>query len=145
MARFAEHANVDASIDEAFDYVTDQDTVAEWNDHVQRAEVIGGGPVTSGALLRQHRRRGSRDFDLVFQVTAHEPPRHHTVTGQVLGVETTIDFDFADLGPGTRVTMTATLTGKGVRALIAPIVAREMRKSTVSALAALQQRLGAGR
>jgi hypothetical protein len=38
--------------------------------------------------------------------------------------------------------MTAIVAGKGVRALLAPVVAREMRKSTVAALAELRQRLG---
>jgi hypothetical protein len=143
VARFAEHADVAASMNETFDYVTDQHKVAEWNEHVQRAEVVGGGPVGVGARLRQHRRRGNRDFDLTFQVTAHEPPRRHTVTGQVFGVDTTMDFNVAEHGAGPRVTMTATVTGKGLRGVLAPIVAREMRKSTKVALAALRQRLGA--
>ena len=57
-------------------------------------------------------------------------------------MNTTMDFDFTEHGSGTSVTMTATVTGSGVRQLLAPIVAREMRKSTVAALAALRQRLG---
>ena len=142
MTRFAERADVAASIDDTFDYVTDQGKIAEWNEHVQQAEVVGSGPVGVGAQLRQHRRRGNREFDLTFQVTTHEPPRRHTVTGKVFGVDTTMDFDFAEHGTGTRVTMTATVSGRGVSSLLAPIVAREMRKSTVVALAALRQRLG---
>jgi hypothetical protein len=35
MATFSEHADVATSIDQAFDYVTDQRKVAEWNDHVR--------------------------------------------------------------------------------------------------------------
>ncbi len=143
VARFAEHADIAASTNETFNYVTDQDKVAEWNEHVQRAEVVGGGSVGVGTRLRQHRRRGNRDFDLTFQVTAHEPPRRHTVAGDVFGVHTTMDFDFAEHGAGTRLTMTATVTGKGLRGILAPVVAREMRKSTVVALAALKRRLGA--
>ena len=46
-------------------------------------------------------------------------------------------------GAGTRVTMTATVEGRGLRRLLAPVVTREMRKSTVAALAALQTHLGA--
>jgi Polyketide cyclase / dehydrase and lipid transport len=143
MTRFAERADVAASIHDTFDYVTDQGKIAEWNEHVQRAEVVSGGPVAVGALLRQHRRRGDREFDLTFRVISHEPPRHHTVTGQVFGVDTTMDFDFAEHGSGTSVTMTATVTGSGLRTMLAPIVAREMHKSTVGALAALRRRLGA--
>jgi hypothetical protein len=143
MARFAESADLAVSIDEAFDYVTDQHRLHEWNEHVQSAEVVGGGPVAVGSRLRQHRRRGNRDFDLDFVVTAHDPPVRHTVAGAVFGVDTTMDFAFAEHGPATRVTMTANVTGKGPRGLLAPIVAREMRKSTVAALAALRQRFGA--
>ncbi len=143
MAGFSEHIVVAWPIRETFDYVVDQDKVAEWNDHVQSVEVLGGGHVGVGTRLVQHRRRGRRDFDLVFEVAAHEPPTRHIVTGTVFGVPTTMDFAFAEEGPGTRVTMTAAVGGKGIRAVLAPIVAREMRKSTIAALDSLRQRLGA--
>lgn len=143
MGRITEHADVAAGIEKTFAYVTDQSKLADWNAHVQHAEVIGGGPVVPGAQLRQHRRRNNREFDLVFQVAAHEPPRRHVVTGRVFGVDTTMEFALAPRGPGTRVTMDATVTGRGVRRLLAPVVAREMRKSTVRALAALRDQLGA--
>lgn len=144
MPRFSEHADVAASAEEAFDHVTDQTKVAEWNDHVQSVEVVGGGEVGVGTELRQHRRRGDRDFTLTFRVTEHDRPRRHTVQGQVFGVDTTMDFAFEDLAQGTRVTMTATVTGRGLRALLAPVIAREMRKSTVNALAALSGQLRSG-
>ena len=143
MGRITEHADVAAGIEETFAYVTDQSKLADWNAHVQHAEVIGGGPVVPGAQLRQHRRRNNREFDLVFQVAAHEPPRRHVVEGTVLGVDTTMEFTLAPRDPGTRVTMDATVTGRGLRGLLAPVVTREMRKSTVRALVALQAQLGA--
>jgi hypothetical protein len=143
MATFSEHADVATSIDQTFDYVTDQGKVAEWNDHVQSVNVIGGGgQVGVGSQLVQHRRRGDREFDLNFTVIAHEPRHRHIVTGQVFGVDTTMAFTFAEHESGTRVTMTASVIGHGVRRLLAPVVAREMHKSTVSALAALEERLG---
>jgi hypothetical protein len=142
MATFSEHADVVASIDQAFDYVTNQDLVGEWNDHVQSVDIIGGGQIGIGSQLVQHRRRGDREFDLNFTVIAHEPPRRHIVTGQVFGVDTTMAFTFAENESSTRVTMTASVVGHGVRRLLAPVVAREMHKSTVSALAALEERLG---
>jgi uncharacterized protein YndB with AHSA1/START domain len=142
VAKFSEQADVATPIDHTFDYVTDQNAVAEWNDHVQSVDVIGGGQVGIGSKLVQHRRRGDREFDLNFTVIAHEPPHRHIVTGQVFGVDTTMAFTFAEHESGTRVTMTASVIGRGVRRLLAPVVAREMHKSTVSALAALEERLG---
>ncbi|HEU0041535.1 MAG TPA: SRPBCC family protein [Jiangellaceae bacterium] len=142
MAQFTEHTDVAAAIDETFAYVTDQHKVAEWNEHVQQAEVVGGGPVEVGAKLRQHRRRGNREFDLSFDVITHQPPQRHTVRGNVFGVDTIMDFRLVEHDGGTRVTMSATVTGSGLRRLLAPVVAREMRKSTVGALTALRQRLG---
>jgi Polyketide cyclase / dehydrase and lipid transport len=103
--------------------------------------VLGGGPVRLGSQLRQHRRRGQREFDLTFTVTEHEPPRRHTVEGTVFGVRTTMAFDIEPRQVGSRVTMTATVDGRGPRRLLAPIVTREMRKSTVAALAALRAHL----
>jgi hypothetical protein len=130
-------------VEATFAYITDQDRLAEWNDHVQWAEVVGGGPVEVGSKLRQHRRRNRREFDLVFEVTGHDPPRRHVVEGSVFGVDTAMSFTLQPKGAGTRVTMTADVRGRGPRRLLAPVVTSEMRKSTVAALAALRGRLGA--
>jgi hypothetical protein len=70
VGRFSESADVRSPVEATFAYVTDQDRLAEWNDHVQWAEVVGGGPVAVGSKLRQHRRRNSREFDLLFEVPA---------------------------------------------------------------------------
>jgi len=123
MPQFAESADVAAPMEKAFDYVTDQTRIAEWNEHVESV------------------RRGSRTFDLTFEVREHDRPRRHVVTGTVFGVQTTMTFDFAALGAATRVTMTGDVSGKGWRALLAPVVAREMRKSVVAALDELTRRL----
>jgi hypothetical protein len=143
VGRFSEHADVAVTAPVAFDYVTDQSTLADWNDHVTHAEVIDGGAVRLGSRLRQQRRRDNREFDLTFEVTAHEPPRRHTVKGTVFGVDTTMEFTFEPRDAGTRVTMAATVKGRSLRALLAPLVTREMHKSTVTALQALQRQLGA--
>jgi hypothetical protein len=102
----------------------------------------GGGPVEVGSKLRQHRKRNNRAFDLIFEVTSHDPPRRHVVEGSVIGLDTTMSFAVEPSGPGSQVTMMANVTGRGLRRLLAPVVTNEMRKSTVRALAALQQHLG---
>jgi carbon monoxide dehydrogenase subunit G len=141
MGRFRESVIVGRPPADLFDFVTDQDRVADWNDHVQRVEVVGGGPVAVGSRLRQHRTRNGRDFVLEFQVTAHEPPRRHVVEGSVFGVATTIAFLIEPADDGTQVTMDADVRGRGLTALLAPVVTREMRKSAVAALADLQRLL----
>jgi carbon monoxide dehydrogenase subunit G len=143
VGRFSESADVRSPVEATFAYITDQDRLAEWNDHVQWAEVVGGGPVEVGSKLRQHRRRNRREFDLVFEVTGHDPPGRHVVEGSVFGVDTAMSFTLQPKGAGTRVTMTADVRGRGPRRLLAPVVTSEMRKSTVAALAALRARLGA--
>jgi carbon monoxide dehydrogenase subunit G len=143
VGRFSESAEVRSPVEATFAYITDQDRLAEWNDHVQWAEVVGGGPVTVGSKLRQHRRRNRREFDLLFEITDHDPPRRHVVEGSVFGVGTTMSFTLQPEGAGTRVTMTADVRGRGLRRLLAPVVTSEMRKSTVTALAALRAHLGA--
>jgi hypothetical protein len=143
VGRFSETADVRASVEDTFAYVTDQGRLEEWNDHVQWAEVVGDGPLEVGSKLRQHRRRGRREFDLVFEVTGHDPPRRHVVEGSVFGVDTTMSFTLEPRGTGTRVAMTAAVEGRGLRRFLAPVVTSEMRRSTVAALAALQRHLGA--
>ena len=114
--RFSESAILAASVEDSFDYVTDQAKLAEWNDHVQSAEVIGGEPVRVGSLLRQHRRRGNREFDLTFEVIEHDRPHRHTVKRAVFGVETLMTFEFTNQATGTLITQTAEVSGKGLRA-----------------------------
>jgi hypothetical protein len=58
VARFSESTVVATSIDRTFDYVTDQDKVAEWNEHVQSVEVVevfrsGSGRGCSTSTARQ--------------------------------------------------------------------------------------------
>lgn len=141
MGRFRETVQVRAVPAVAFDYITDQERVAEWNDHVRRAEVIGGGPVGIGSRLRQHRTRNGRNLTLEFDVIEHDPPRRHVVQGSVFGVATTMAFTVDPVDDGSRVTMEADVRGRGLSALLAPLVTREMRKSTVTALEQLGRRL----
>ncbi|HEX6302202.1 MAG TPA: hypothetical protein VF148_17250 [Acidimicrobiia bacterium] len=95
-----------------------------------------------GSRVRQHRLRNKRDFVLEFEVIAHEPPTRHVVEGTVFAVATTVAFLVEPAEEGSRVTMDAHLRGKGPSRLLAPIVTREMRKSTVAALAELRRILG---
>jgi carbon monoxide dehydrogenase subunit G len=139
MGRIRESVVVNGLPAEVFDFITDQGHVADWNDHVQRVEVVGGGPVGVGSRLRQHRLRNNRDFVLEFDVRTHEPPRRHVVEGSVFGVATTMAFVIEPAAEGSRVTMEADVKGRGLSVLLAPIVTREMRKSTVAALRQLRQ------
>jgi hypothetical protein len=141
MGRVSEETEVAALPEATFAYITNQSRVSEWNDHVVSAEVVGGGPVAEGARLAQHRRRNNREFTLTFTVVEHEPPTRHVVTGSVLGVDTTVSFDISSAGQGSRVVMSADVVGRGWRRLLAPLVAREMRKSTARALAELRAHL----
>lgn len=141
MGHFSEQAIVKTTPGAAFEYITDQSRLAEWNDHVESAEVVGGGQVEVGSELQQHRRRNNRAFTLNFTVTDHQLPTRHVVTGAVFGIDTTMAFRLDEVSDGTRVTMTADVAGRGLGRLMAPMVTREMRKSTVSALAALQAKL----
>lgn len=141
MGGFRERVIVRRPPADVFDPITDQDRVADWNDHVQRVEVVDGGPVVVGSRLRQYRTRNGRDFVLEFRVTAHEPPRRHVVEGTVFGVATTMTFLVEPGDDGTQVTMDADVRGRGLSVLLAPIVTREMRKSAIAALAGLQRLL----
>jgi hypothetical protein len=141
MPRLSEETVVATSPEATFAYITDQTRLSEWNEHVQSAEVVDGGPVVEGSRLAQHRRRNNRDFTLTFVVTAHEPPRRHVVQGSVFGVDTTVSFEISAAERGSRVVMSADVSGRGWRRLLAPLVTREMRKSTLAALAALEARL----
>ena len=104
--------------------------------------MLSGDPVGVGSVLRQHRQRGRKEFDLTFEVVEHDRPHRHSVTGTVFGVATLITVEFAPHDGGTLITQTADVTGRGLRSLLARVVAKEMHKSVVTGLHQLRSRLG---
>jgi hypothetical protein len=82
VGRFTESAEVRATAEDTFAYITTRTGWGNENDHVQWAEVVHDGRVDVGSKLRQHRKRGRREFDLFFAVTRHDPPRRHVVEGR---------------------------------------------------------------
>ena len=105
-------------------------------------DVLGVRRCRLGSRLRQQRRRSNREFDLTFEVTAHEPPRRHTVKGTVFGVDTTMEFTFE---PRCRHAGDHGCDGEGSQSARVGCPARDAgdARVDVTALQAIQRQLGA--
>ena len=117
MHRYSRTGLVPLPPQQVFDYLTDQKNLPRWSPQVVSSEVIGGGPVQQGSKLLQKRRQGKREMVNEVSVIAHEPPKLHTVTTRVMGVQTTFAFSCAPEGQGTRVSMSGEILGRGLARL----------------------------
>lgn len=67
---------------EVWDYVVDVRNTPRWNHMFLRQEVLGGGPVTSGATIRSITRMAGRRIDADAVVTGFEEPHRSTLAAE---------------------------------------------------------------
>ena len=118
---------IDRPIDEVFRLTNDH--VAEWSIIVVEDEVVDETPEGVGTTFRTVTEDHGRRMEFQGVVTRSDPPRAHAVrlTGTSFDIET--EFAFEDLSGRTRVTQTASVTGKGFFKVFMLLFGWMMRKS----------------
>ena len=122
---------VDCSIDEAFDYTTNN--VAEWSLIVIEDEPIEVKPEGVGSTFRVVTEENGNRMEFDGLVTLHEPPTAHTVrmVGKQFDIES--EYLFEDLCGRTRITQHSTVTGKGMVKVMFFLFGWLMKKSSCKA------------
>lgn len=143
MARFVEVIEVTRPLDEAFGYVADFTTAAEWDPGIlsSRRTSGDGGVGTTYAVEAEFR---GRTLPFAYTVTALEPGRRIVLRGE--GDKATSDDDIAfeaTADGGTRITYDADLRMKGVLRAVEPFLGGAIRTMGAKALAGLKAALDA--
>jgi carbon monoxide dehydrogenase subunit G len=132
-------------IEEAFDYVADFTTTAEWDPGIDAAKRVNGGPIGVGSRFEVVSNFNGRKLPLVYTMTAYERPRRVVLLGdgkQFRGEDT---ITFEALGEGqTRITYVAEIRLKGVLRLVQPFLGGKFDAMGKAAVAGLQARLDGG-
>jgi uncharacterized membrane protein len=133
---------INRPLHEVFAFVADKENDPRWRPGVAEIERISGEG--AGARYRQVMKGpGGRPIPADFEITAYEPGKRLAFHATAGPVRPEGSFDFVEDGGVTRVTFRLDAELKGMKKLMAPMVAKSMR-SEVQSLASLKQLLESG-
>lgn len=123
--------DINRPIDEVFRLTTNH--VEEWSIVVVEDEVIAEKPEGVGTTFRTVTEDRGKRMEFEGVITRFDPPRASAIRliNKILVIET--EFSFEDLGTATRVTQTATVSGRGFTWLLMIIFGWLMNKSNCDA------------
>jgi carbon monoxide dehydrogenase subunit G len=123
MARYRASIETEWTPNEAFAYLSDFSTSAEWDPGVVEAERLGAGAIGEGTEFRLVAEFLGRKTPLTYRVVEHDPPRAVTFVGENATVVSHDRISFEPIPAGTRVTYDADLGLKGPLKLADPLLA----------------------
>jgi carbon monoxide dehydrogenase subunit G len=127
---------------EAFTYLSDFSTSAEWDPGVVEAERDGAEAVGEGTEFRLVAEFLGRRTPLTYRVVEYEPPSAVTFVGENASVASHDRITFEAIATGTRVTYDAELTLKGLLRVADPLLALAFKRVGDRALGGLREVLG---
>jgi hypothetical protein len=139
MARYRASIDTRWTPTQAFTYLSDFSTSAEWDPSVVEAERVGAGPVGDGSEFHLVAEFLGRQNALTYRVVEYEPPEAVTFVGENASVVSRDRITFEPIATGTRVTYDADLRLKGVLRLADPLLALAFNRVGNRALAQLRQ------
>lgn len=140
--------DLDYSPEVVFDYVTDPGRFAEWQAGVVDAHMESAGPPAAGARCVMRRKVGLVTRDFTSEVTHVERPRTWGVRGIDGPVRAVVDVSVEPLDDGARARLTigVDFEGRGLGAVLVPLVVRPQAAREMPAnLERLKARLAGGR
>jgi carbon monoxide dehydrogenase subunit G len=142
VARYRASIDTPWTPDEAFAYLSDFSTSAEWDPGVVEAERAGGEPLGEGTEFRLVAEFLGRKAPLTYRIAEFEPPRAVTFVGENATVISHDRIIVETIATGTRVTYDANLRLKGLLRLTDPLLAVAFNRVGNRALAGLREVLG---
>ena len=142
MARYRASIETSWTPDEAFAYLSDFSTSAEWDPGVVEAERIGAQAAGEGTKFRLVAEFLGRQAPLTYQVVEYDRPRAVAFVGENATVVSRDRITFETIASGTRVTYDADLRLKGLLRLAGPLLALAFNRVGARALAGLSEVLG---
>jgi uncharacterized protein YndB with AHSA1/START domain len=125
MKRVERTARLAAPPDEVFAYVSDLDTLSEWQGGVTSAHRTSEGGMRAGATAEVTREMVGQRITAPLLVTAYEPPRLLGIASKVSGVEAdaTLELTPAEDGAATDLAFAMEISGSGLTAFMEPMIA----------------------
>jgi carbon monoxide dehydrogenase subunit G len=142
MARYRASIETQWTPDEAFAYLSDFSTSAEWDPGVVEAERVGTGAVGAGTEFRLVAEFLGRRTPLTYRLVEYEPASAVTFLGENSTVISHDRITFQAIATGTRITYDADLRLKGLLRLADPLLGLAFNRVGDRALGGLRDVLG---
>ena len=125
-----------------FDFVTDPSNARKVVDGVVSCEIVTDGPMGAGTRLRETREVHGKRATTELEVLEHQRPRRYVVVAEVSNIRMLFTYDFEPERDGTRVALTCRVSGRGVKRLMAPLVAAVLKREDGNHLERLREVMG---
>jgi uncharacterized protein YndB with AHSA1/START domain len=140
VATFENTVMIRRPIEEVFAFLSDFENIPRWNYAIVETRKISQGPVGVGTIYQQVRSVPSRSEER-FQVTAHNPPRHLEVQGQLGPFPSRLSYALDAVPEGTRVTNSVELELRGPGRLLGRVAVPRVRDAVAANLQKLKELL----
>jgi Polyketide cyclase / dehydrase and lipid transport len=133
--------------DEAFAYVINPSTMAEWQRGVVRGS-LDTAQTAVGSRCTTVRRIGGKDREVTTEITEYQPPRRWADRGIDGPIRAVVGVTVEPLSDGSRsrITIEVDFTGHGIGKLLVPLfVRRQAAKEMPGNMQRLKERLEASR
>lgn len=130
MTTIREQIETDLPIDDAFAYIADFASSAEWDPGVESAERIGdaAAPVGVGTRYRLQVRMGGRTAPMEYEIATYDAPNRVVLNGEGSNVTAVDDIRFERTGSGTRIDYTADISLGGLLRFVQPFMGGTFRR-----------------
>jgi hypothetical protein len=144
MARYVASVDTPWKREDAFAYLADFATIADWDPGVASARRVAGEPLDVGALYEVRTSMAGREIPLVYEAVEVDAPRQVVLRAETAAVVSldAISFDLRP-GGGTVITYDADLRLKGPLRLLDPALGLAFRRIGDRARDGLRKRLAA--
>ncbi len=142
MARYETAVRCPGDPEKTFAYLSDFQTVSEWDPGVANAEKVTAGPVGLGTRYRVSVSFLGQVSALVYEITAFEPPHRVVLEAKNALLESHDEIRVQPLGTGSRVVYDAKLTLRGPLALGDPLLGLVFQRIGDQAARGLREALG---
>ena len=128
MAGFSATEWIAAAPQTIFDFMIEPANASKVMDNVTNNEWVTDDPVGVGSRFRETRVMNGKEATSEIEITAYEPPHRYSATSTMSGITASYHYTLAPERDGTRIDLTAEVSGSGVKKLMVPIVVGFMKR-----------------
>lgn len=141
MIKYGSDIVIDRPVREVSSFALDPDSHPRWMGDVVNVKRLSDGDLAVGSRFRYAIRKGPMAFDPTFRVMAYDPDHRIEYQSEPGGpLSWTASLEFEPVGDGqTRVRSIGRIGFNGLRRLLEPLMAGEVRAGEAAELVALKQ------
>lgn len=127
--------------EEAFAYVADFSTTADWDPSITRAERVDEGPVGKGSEFRLMIVFGGREMMMRYVIIEHDPPSRLVLEGEGATVNATDAVSFSPTSAGTLIDWRVDLRFRSLMRFLEPVLRIPLQRSAKRSMVGLRRAL----